>query len=159
MKSLQGVLKEKTLKPRRIRRCRRRKNKFCVGYCNWNGNGIYTGAAYINRSYDGVNVTSQSGTWSANEIHRRYVQTSSDGTKLRVGYQRYTSAMVEITSGIQWSNTGAESTWATFDGSFNPLSYLRLGMNLTVQIWGRKLVVANKPLSAAEISDAWGLVA
>ena len=111
-------------------------------------------------SYDGANWAHISNkSWSANEIHRRYVQTSSDGTKFRVGYQRYTSAIVEITSGIQWSHTGAESTWAAFDGSFNPLSWLRLCLNVTVPIWGRKIVIANKSLSAAEISDAWGLVA
>lgn len=121
---------------------------------------IYLSHDAIAKSYDqtaGIGVFGIS--WSANEIHRRYVQTSSDGTKYRVGYQRFSSAMVEITSGIQWSHTGAESTWATFDGSFNPLTYLRLCLNVTVPIWGRKIVIANKSLSAAEISDAWGLVA
>lgn len=113
--------------------------------------GTYDGTSYL---IAGTDVQ-----WSANEIHRRYIQTSSDGTKFRVGYQRFSSAMVEITAGIQWSHTGAESTWAAFDGSFNPLTYLRMCLNVTVPIWGRKLVVANKSLSAAEISDALGLVA
>ena len=120
---------------------------------------IYFAHDSIAKSYDQTAGTGVFGmSWSANEIHRRYVQTSSDGTKYRVGYQRYTSAMMEITSGIQWSHTGVESTWAAFDGSFNPLTYLRLGLNLSVPIWGRKLLISDKTLTDAEIKNAWEVV-
>ena len=68
-----------------------------------------------------------------------------------MGYQRFTSSMVEITAGIQWSHPGAESTWAVFDGSFNPLTYLRFGLNLSVPVWHRGCWVSNKTLFADEI--------
>lgn len=97
-------------------------------------------------SYDGANwvhISNQS--WSRNSIIRRYVQTSSDGTKFRVGY------MIEGThTAIQWS------VWVKYDGSFGPstLYRLMLGYNNAYPMWYNKITVWKEQVSDDRILAA-----
>jgi hypothetical protein len=89
---------------------------------------------YSATSTDGTSVRSTSGiNWSRNERHIKIVQTNADGTQFRVGNKR-----IGIDSAIQWS------AWTNFDGSFNPLTALRLAYGNTVPIWFRRVMVSNK---------------
>jgi hypothetical protein len=89
---------------------------------------------YSATSADGTSVRSTSGiNWSRNERHIKIVQTNADGTQFRVGNKR-----IGIDSAIQWS------AWTNFDGSFNPLTALRLAYGNTVPIWFRRVMVSNK---------------
>jgi hypothetical protein len=93
-----------------------------------------SGAPVIVTSYDKTNVRNISSiNWSRNERHIKLVQTNADGTQFRVGNKR-----IGIDEAIQWSS------WTSFDGSFNPLTALRLAYGTTVPIWFRRVMVSNK---------------
>jgi hypothetical protein len=108
-------------------------------------NKLYIGdttTRQIVRANDGPNNTAFTGTgWNRNERHIKIVQTNADGTQFRVGNKR-----IGIDEAIQWSS------WTSFDGSFNPLTALRLAYGTTVPIWFRRVMVSNKGgMSDAEI--------
>ena len=73
------------------------------------------------------------------------VQINVAKTQRRVGYRRYTSAMVPIDANIVWSS------WAAYDGSMNPLTHLRFGYGLTVPIGFLQVQMWSKSASDAEI--------
>lgn len=96
----------------------------------------------IVRTTDGTTGMSPTGIeWSRNERHIKLVQTNADGKQFRVGNKR-----IGIDEAIQWGS------WASFDGSFNPLTALRLAYGNIVPIWLRRVMVSNNGgLSDAEI--------
>ena len=113
---------------------------------SWRNNDSDLRAAYdaggnkrIVGANDGATTALLAGTWNTGERHLKVVQVNAAGTQFRVGNRKL----------------GAESTvtfgsWATFDGSFNPLTHLRAGLGaivplhlLGVQIW-----------NAPEVSEA-----
>jgi hypothetical protein len=97
--------------------------------------------ARIVAAYEGTSYPTVISTWSRNERHIKLVQTNADGTQFRVGNKR-----IGIDEAIQWSS------WVNFDGSFNPLTALRLAYGNTVPIWFRRVMVSNKGgMSDAEI--------
>jgi hypothetical protein len=79
-------------------------------------------------STDYTKYSEITGVWDAGEYHLKLVQISEDGTQFRVGNKRYSSEGVAIDSTIVWSS------WTTYDGSFDPLTYLRFGYSITVPI-------------------------
>jgi len=100
----------------------------------------------IVRGYDGVNIVGVNGVeFIRGEIHLRVVQTNVAKTQYRVGYRRYTSAMVAIDANIVWGD------WVAYDGSMNPLTHLRFGYNLTVPIGFLQTQLWAKSASDAEI--------
>jgi len=123
-----------------------------------NGNVVTIGGLYfqaiagptypIVKSYDGVTAPAITGTWDRGEIHLRAVQTNAAKTQFRVGYRRYSSAMVAIDANIVWGS------WVAYDGSMNPLTHLRFGYGLTVPIGFLQTQLWNKSASDAEILAA-----
>lgn len=90
------------------------------------------GAQRLVRSSDAVNQATYVGDgWSRNERHIKIVQTNAAASQFRVGNQR-----VGIDSAIQWGS------WETYDGSFNPLTYLRAAYGNTVPLWISKVMVS-----------------
>lgn len=103
-----------------------------------NNGGLYSGTdgaggGRIISGYDATTATHLVGSWSRNERHIKIVQTNADGTKFRVGNKR-----VGIDATIQWGS------WANFDGSFNPLTALRLAYGNTVPLWFKRVMVSNR---------------
>jgi hypothetical protein len=102
----------------------------------------YLGAPRVVRAYDGITLSGVvTGTWSRGEQHLKLVQTSTDGSQFRVGNQR-----IDIDTEVQWSS------WVTFDGSFNPLEYLRFAFNNTVPLWLNGWALYKRSLSDTEIA-------
>jgi hypothetical protein len=109
-------------------------------------NTAYTWNSFMGHGYDAAYstpniITAFDGTqvkniphiqWSRNEKHLKIVQTNALGTQFRVGNKR-----IGIDSAIQWS------AWTNFDGSFNPLTHIRLAFGNTVPIWFRRVMVSN----------------
>jgi hypothetical protein len=106
-------------------------------------NNITTNIVYVQKGSDGTPTLAKSydntavpyivGSWDRNERHIKLVQTNADGTQFRVGNKR-----IGIDEAIQWG------AWVNFDGSFNPLTALRLAYGNTVPIWFRRVMVSNK---------------
>ena len=97
------------------------------------------------KSYDGSNTRYIPSAWDRGEHHLKIVQTNADGTQFRVGNKRYNPDGSEIDSDIQWS------AWVAFDGSFDPLDYLRLALTNTVPLSVKALEVWGKSASDDEI--------
>lgn len=98
------------------------------------------GRSTIVGSTDGTTfLESVSTPWARNERHLKIVQTNTAGTQFRVGNLR-----IGIDSSIQWSS------WAAFDGSFDPLTYLRYMLNTTVPMWMRQVQL----WSDGEVADS-----
>lgn len=122
-----------------------------VGSCNNSSHGgIYarkesSGIENSVGAWDGTTYLTKTGTWNRGEIHLKVVQTGVTGEYFRVGNKRYTSAGEEIDSTIQWSS------WTAFDGSFDPLDYLRIALNNTVPMWLKGLEVWDKAATETEI--------
>lgn len=101
---------------------------------------------------DGANYASKVSSWSSNAVIQRFVQVNTAGTRFRVGY------MIEGThTTIQWSHTGDSSTWAAYDGSFNPSTLYRLmiGYNNPYPMWLNKLAVWKRQVSDAELLEVF----
>lgn len=88
-------------------------------------------------AYDGATFNAIAQSWSRGETHLKIVQYN--GTQFRLGSFRY-----GVDSPIQWSSLVA------FDGSFNPLDYLRLAFNGTVPLYFQQLQV----WSESDVADA-----
>lgn len=87
--------------------------------------------AVFNASFDGTNFTPLAGTFSRHEYHAKVVEFN--GTKFRVGNRRFNEDGTAIDADIVWSQPDDNPlTWATFDGSFNPTTFLRWFLNSTV---------------------------
>lgn len=100
------------------------------------------GDSKIIQSFDGttaISLTANNEPWSRNERHIKVVQMNITGTQFRAGNLR-----IGIDSSIQWSS------WAAFDGSFDPLTYLRYMLNNTVPMWMRQVQL----WSAGEVAEA-----
>ena len=78
------------------------------------------------------------------------VQTNTAKTQFRVGYRRYTSALVAIDANIIWS------AWSNYDGSYSPLTHLRFAYGLTVPIGFLQTQLWAKSASDAEILKVVG---
>ena len=103
------------------------------------------GTARVVQSHDGTGVASIDGAWPRNSIIRIITQVNTAGTQFRVGY------MVEGThTAIQWSS------WANYDGSFNPSTLYRLllGYNNPYPMWFNKITAWKKQATDAEILEA-----
>jgi len=112
-------------------------------------------SAKIVRAYDGTTAANVDNInihipWPRGEIHLRVVQTNVAKTQYRVGYRRYTSAMVPIDANIVWGS------WTNYDGSMNPLTHLRFGYGLTVPIGFLQTQLWAKSASDAEILRIMG---
>lgn len=99
----------------------------------------------IVHSTDGVAFPGMAGTWARGEIHRKVVQTNEAGTQFRVGNQRLNADGSEIDSDILWSS------YVAFDGSFDPLDFLRVALGHTVPLWIRAINVWDKVATDDEI--------
>lgn len=77
-------------------------------------------------------------TWSILEKHLKVMQVRTSGPQFRVGNKR-----LGIDSTIQWGS------WATFDGSFNPLTHLCGAFTSPAPIWGKGIQVWDE----AEVSE------
>jgi hypothetical protein len=96
----------------------------------------FLGSPRIVRAYDGETLSGViSGSWDRKEIHLKVVETNTNGTQFRVGNKRYTEDMVAIDSNMVWS------AWTTYDGSFNPETYLKLAYGSTVPLWFKQIQV------------------
>jgi hypothetical protein len=110
------------------------------------------GQERISVSTDSVNFVALIGNWSRDEVHKRAAQ--SNGTQFRVGYRRYESDGITPISDWVWS------TYSAFDGSFDPLEYLRFGYLNTVPMWLRKCVIWNRgDVTAAELDNPFEVAA
>lgn len=113
----------------------------------------FAGPGYnIVRAHDGGSAANKGGSWSRNAVVQRFTQVNEAGTRFRVGY------VIEGTyTAIQWSHASEDSTtWATFDGSFNPstLYRLMLGYNNSYPMWFNKITVWKREVPVAEL-EAW----
>jgi len=96
-----------------------------------------SGSGRTVRASDGVNVATVSSAWNRGEIHLRLVETNPDNAaQFRTACQRFTAALEPI------DTSPVYSSWAVFDGSFNPETHLRFGYGITVpmhmssvQVW------------------------
>ena len=103
------------------------------------------GNVAISRAYDGTTSVIALATWPRDSIIRRVTQVNTAGTRFRVGY------MIEGThTAIQWSS------WANYDGSFNPSTHYRLllGFNNVYPMWFNKITAWKKQATDAEILEA-----
>ena len=82
----------------------------------------------ISAASDGASSLRVENTWQRGDIHIKLVQTNSTGTQYRVG-----NLQIGIDSSVQWS------AWANFDGSFNPVTYLRFMVINSVPMWMRQV--------------------
>ena len=105
-----------------------------------------TGNANPSVANDGTNPASAGlSEWSRNSVILRVTQVNTVGTQFRVGY------MIEGThTAIQWSS------WANYDGSFNPstLYRLMLGFNNAYPMWFNKVTAWKEQVSDARILEA-----
>lgn len=111
-------------------------NVDCVGAKDSTSNLIYAqigsdASKRIVRSYDGTTGLQIIQTWDRNEVHKRAVQANASG--FRVGYRRFESDGVTPISDWVWS------AYSAFDGSFDPLDYLRVAYGSTVPMHFRSL--------------------
>jgi len=97
---------------------------------------------YLSSSSDGSIDSLLEGSWSANELHLKIVQTNSAGTKFRVGNKR-----LGIDAAIQWLG------WEDYDGSFNPLTHLRAAFTGTVPMHLKNIQTWDRPVPDATITD------
>ncbi len=106
----------------------------------------------IARAYDGSTAISPVRTsWDRDEVHQRVVQANSSG--FRVGYRRFESDGTTSISAWVWSS------YATFDGSFDPLEYLRFGYLNTVPMWLRKSYMWTRgDVGEVELNDPLGII-
>jgi hypothetical protein len=115
-----------------------------ANFCRFGKTGAGTDTPII--AHDGSTFLGAYSAWNRNEIHARYVQTNpASPLQWRVGYRRYTAAMVAIDAAIVWSS------WVAYDGSMNPLDYLRSFYNNTTPIWKIATMIHN----TGNISDAY----
>lgn len=83
--------------------------------------------------------------WDRGEIHRRIVETNPENVnQYRVGYQRLTSELIPINAGFVYSD------WATFDGSMDPLTIMKIFFAADSPNYKQLVSVANKTLSENE---------
>lgn len=118
--------------------------------CYDNGAGIKRVAA----AKDGVTTAYSPGdTWPRNAVIQRFTQVNTAGTRFRVGY------MIEGTNTtIQWSHPSENSTtWAVFDGSFNPSTLYRLmiGYSNPYPMGTNKIAVWKRQVSDAELLEVF----
>ena len=95
------------------------------------GNSTTEANSHIARGQDGTTNADRRSAWSRNEQHIKVVQTNAAASQFRVGNLR-----VGIDSAIQWGS------WVTYDGSFNPLTYLRAAYGGTMPLWLSKVMVS-----------------
>jgi hypothetical protein len=103
---------------------------------------------YIATGYDGVtSVLAGVNIISARyEIHARYVQTNpANPLQWRVGYRRYNAGMAAIDEAIVWGS------WGAYEGSMNPLDYLRAFYTNTTPIWK----IATMTWNSGNLTDAY----
>jgi hypothetical protein len=97
-------------------------------------------------AHDGSAFLGAYSAWNRYEIHARYIQTNpANPLQWRVGYRRYTAAMVAIDAAIVWS------AWAAYDGSMNALTYLRAFYSNTTPVWKLAAMIHN----TGNVSDAY----
>ena len=105
-----------------------------------------TGNANPSVANDGTNPASAGlSEWSRNSVILRVTQVNTAGTQFRVGY------MIEgAHTAIQWSS------WANYDGSFNPSTLYRLllGFNNVYPMWFSRITAWKKQCTDAEILEA-----
>lgn len=113
-----------------------------------------SGLGYPSTVKDGTAVVNAGGgvAWPRNAVIQRFTQVNTAGTRFRVGY------MIEDThTTIQWSHPSEDSTtWAAFDGSFNPSTLYRfmLGYNNPYPMWFNKITAWKRQVPVAEL-EAW----
>ena len=104
------------------------------------------------RSSDGTVGVQKDAAWPRNAIIKRFLHVNTAGNRFRVGY------MLEGThTTIQWSHPSEDSTtWAVFDGSFNPSTLYRfmLGYNNPYPMWFNKMTAWKRQVPTAEL-EAW----
>lgn len=112
----------------------------------------YANANIIAKSFDGVTSAQAILAWLRNATIQRFTQVNTAGTHFRVGY------MIEGThTTIQWSHPSEDSTtWAVFDGSFNPSTLYRfmLGYNNPYPMWFNKITAWKRQVPTTEL-EAW----
>lgn len=100
-------------------------------------NIIVSGSDQTNNPYKGY-------SWVAGKSHRRILQTKTDSSQFRVGYQ-----ILGVNETIQWSS------WVTFDSSMNPLAILKMFYANTTPNYKQLVALSNKSLSDAEIAKVF----
>jgi len=114
--------------------------------------GDFSGVKRIVQSSDGITAAYKAATWDRNAVIETFIQVNIAGTKFRVGY------LIEPATTITWSHPLEDSsTWAAFDGSFNPstLYRLMLGYNNSYPMWFNKITVWKRQVSDTELLGAW----
>lgn len=98
---------------------------------------------------DGSSYPEFVGSWSSHEYHLKVVEYN--GTKFRVGNQRFNEDGTAIDAGMVWSHATLAGG-ANFDGSFDPTTFERWFLNSTVPNHMRARFVSNQAgLGDAEI--------
>lgn len=108
---------------------------------------IFAGQAQA-KSYDGVTAIYKEHSSQRGEYHLKLVQSKADGSQYRVGNKR-----IGIDSAIQWG------LWSNFDGSFNPLTALRLAYDGTTPLHIKGGFASDESLSDAEIERQYNIIA
>ena len=101
---------------------------------------IFNSNTTLARSYDGTTHLALPGSWDALEVHYKIAQVSANGLQFRVGNVRQ-----GIDTAIQWS------VWAAYDGSFDPLAYIRFAFGNTVPLWFKCYAQYNLAISDEDI--------
>jgi hypothetical protein len=103
---------------------------------------IYAASGGVLKVTDGTNTATVTvaGGWAANT--QILIAVKASGTILQIGYKKSTDAA------ITWG------TAAAYDGSQNPLTHQRFGLNSTIPIGFRQVQTWNKSASDAEILAA-----
>lgn len=113
---------------------------------------LSSGAARLVGSYDGTTFVLVAGDWNRNEVHKRVVTTGTSGTVFRVGYRRFESDGITPITDWVWSGLSA------FDGSFDPLDFLRFGYLNTTPMWLRNSYIWTRGnVAEAELDNPWGV--
>lgn len=113
---------------------------------------VADGTSRISRASDGSTAQYINSAWPRYATIQRFTQVNTAGNRFRVGY------MIEGThTTIQWSHPSEDSTtWAVYDGSFNPSTLYRLmfGYNNPYSMWLNKMTAWKSQVSVAEL-EAW----
>jgi len=111
--------------------------------------GDNSGSKRITYAWDGTTYVSQTSAWDRGITVLRFTQINTAGTRLRIGY-----VIVGIHTTIQWSHSSEDSsTWAVYDGSFNPstLYKLMLGLNNIYPMWHDTIALWDKQIDDATL--------